>query len=130
FYESDSEMPLPQPIDQHSCEERVLGMNHPFDEALSCTGCETLSFARWWRDVKSILPDMKHSADLILGPVGLSCVENEALLLRQLFIFTDRPKGFGLCWLRQTQKGRSQTVVNPDLFRCHDLLVLRGINAN
>ena len=30
-------MPLPQPIDQNSREERVLRVNHPFDEALSRT---------------------------------------------------------------------------------------------
>src|SRR6185503_20088577 len=130
LHESDSEMPLPQTIHKHPCEERILGANHPFDEPLPGTRREMLPFARGWRYFESILPNMEHPADLILRPVWFARVKNEAPLLGQLFIFTNCPKVLRLRWFRQSQERSSQTVVNPDLLRRHGLLIFWRINAD
>ena len=85
-------MPLPEPVDGHAREQGVLGVQHPFHELLAAAGRKALSCAGAGRHVEPCVGDVKHAADFFLGAFRISGVQDKALLLGKLLVFTDGPE--------------------------------------
>src|SRR5262245_2138394 len=97
-------MPWTTEIHRYTLKEWSLGIKHPLHKPLSGSCCEVLSFARSCRDLKPIAAYVERAADFILGPIGLTRIQNKALLFCQLLVFTDCPKILRFCRLNQILK--------------------------